>query len=518
MTQSFADLSPISFLLRAAGVFPERVAVRHDERTFTYAEHLARASALAGVLQSRGVGPGDRVAVLLPNVPEMLEAHYAVPGMGAALVPMNTRLSAPEIGRILAHSGATVLITDAAGTELAAAAELGREGPEVITTGADYDGALAAAAPVDLTPQPENQLLSINYTSGTTGAPKGVMYTHRGAFLQSLGMIAETRMSPRSRYLWTLPMFHCHGWSFTWAVTAVGAEHLCLPQVTGAAAWRLIGEHRVTHLCGAPTVLGTLLDADSAQPAETDEPVRVYTGGAPPSPATIQRCEALGWDVTHLYGLTETYGPIGVCVWHPEWDELEAAQRARLKARQGVVSVVSQPLRVIDRDGDDVPMDAETMGEIVMRGNNVTIGYYRDDEQTAEAMAGGYFHSGDVGVMHPDGYVEIRDRIKDIIISGGENISSIEVEQALAEHPAVAQVAVVGVPHERWGETPHAFVVVRPGSAVEPSELRDFARGRLAGYKLPSIITLADELPTTATGKVQKMHLRELATAPARPA
>jgi fatty-acyl-CoA synthase len=338
------------------------------------------------------------------------------------------------------------------------------------------------------------------------------MYSHRGAFLQSMGMIAETGLSPRSRYLWTLPMFHCHGWSFTWAVTAAGAEHLCLPQVNGSAAWKLIEQHAVTHLCGAPTVLTMLLDSDDAAPPPGDcEPVRVYTGGAPPSPPTIERCEALGWDVTHLYGLTETYGPIGVCVWHPEWDALPVPRRARLKARQGVVSTVSQPLRVIDKDGDDVPRDAETMGEIVMRGNNVTIGYYRDAEQTAQAMAGGYFHSGDVGVMHPDGYVEIRDRIKDIIISGGENISSIEVEQALAAHPAVAQVAVVGAPHGRWGETPHAFVVLRPGAAVDSEDLREHARERLAGYKLPSVITFVDDLPTTATGKVQKVRLRELA-------
>jgi fatty-acyl-CoA synthase len=327
-------------------------------------------------------------------------------------------------------------------------------------------------------------------------------------------MLAETRLAPRSRYLWTLPMFHCHGWAFTWAVTAAGAEHLCLAQVTGADAWRLIREHEVTHLCGAPTVLTTLLDAEQAAPTGLDEPVRVYTGGAPPSPATIERCEALGWEVTHLYGLTETYGPIGVCVWHPEWDALEPAQRARLKARQGVVSVVSQPMRVVDEQGRDVPADGEAMGEILMRGNNVTVGYYRDPEQTAKTMAGGFFHSGDVGVMHPDGYVEIRDRIKDIIISGGENISSIEVEQALSEHPSVAQVAVIGVPHEKWGETPHAFVVARPGATVEPAELREFARERLAGYKLPSVVTLTDELPTTATGKVQKMRLRELAKTP----
>ena len=506
MTHSWADLSPISFLLRAARIFPERVGVRDGDRAFTWAEFLTRASALAGVLEWHGVGRGDRVAVLLPNVPEMLEAHYAAPGIGAALVPMNTRLSAPEVGRILAHSEAKVLITDEAGAALAEGAEL-----EVIVTGPTYEEALAGAAAAELRPQPEGELLSVNYTSGTTGAPKGVMYTHRGAFLQSMGMLAETRLSPRSRYLWTLPMFHCHGWAFTWAVTAAGAEHLCLPQVTGPAAWRIMREHAVTHLCGAPTVLSTLLDADDARPSEGGEPVRVYTGGAPPSPTTIERCEELGWDVTHLYGLTETYGPIGVCVWHPEWDALPAPERARLKARQGVVSVVSQPLRVVDKKGADVPADGATMGEIVMRGNNVTIGYFRDAEQTAKAMEGGYFHSGDVGVMHPDGYVEIRDRIKDIIISGGENISSIEVEQALAEHPAVAQVAVVGVPHEKWGETPHAFVVARPGAALDTAELREFARGRLAGYKLPSIITVTDELPTTATGKVQKMRLRELA-------
>ncbi len=509
VTQAWADLSPVSFLLRAARIFPQRVAIRDGGRVFTYAEYLARASALAGALAARGVAPGDRVAALLPNVPEMLEAHYAVAGSGAVLVPLNTRLSKPEIERILTHSEARVVVTDAAGAD-----RLGDIEAEVLTTGDAYERALAESEPVALAAQEESALLSINYTSGTTGAPKGVMYTHRGAFLQSMGMIAETQLSPRSRYLWTLPMFHCHGWSFTWAVTAAGAENVCLPQVTGAAAWRLMNEHDVTHLCGAPTVLSTLLDADEAQRLDRAEPVRVYTGGAPPSPATIERCESLGWDVAHLYGLTETYGPIGVCVWHPEWDELPAPERARLKARQGVVSVVSQPLRVIDSDGVDVPADGATMGEIVMRGNNVTTGYFRDPEQTAKAMAGGWFHSGDVGVMHPDGYVEIRDRIKDIIISGGENISSIEVEQALAAHPAVAQVAVIGVAHEKWGETPHAFVVARPGATIDPDELRAFARERLAGYKLPSAITVTDELPTTATGKVQKMRLRELARTP----
>jgi len=515
----FAPLSPIGFLLRSARVFAERAAVRDGDRTLSYAELLEQAERLAGALCDAGVTPGERVALLLPNVPEMLLAHYAGPGIGAAVVPINTRLNPSEVAYILEHSGARVLLSDAnlGHVARAALAELGAP-PRLLEVGGDgsVEAAMAAATPRPLTVPDERTLLSVNYTSGTTGRPKGVMYTHRGAFLQSLGVIAQCSVTSCTRYLWTLPMFHCHGWSFTWAITAMGGRHVCLRQVAPGDAWRAMAAEEISHLCGAPTVLDLLLGAPEAAP-RAGEPVRVFTGGAPPTPTLIERCEALGWEVTHLYGLTETYGPIGVCVWHPEWDALAPMERARLRARQGVESVVSQPLRVVDEHLADVPADGASLGELVMSGNNVTIGYFRDKDATARAFAGGVFHSGDLGVVHPDGYVEIRDRLKDVIISGGENISSIEVEQALAAHPDIAQVAVVGVPHEKWGETPCAVVVPRAGAELTLQDLRAFARDRLAGYKLPGRLTVVEELPTTSTGKVQKFRLRELVGAEEAP-
>ena len=505
----YADLSPVRFLLRSAEVFPERVAIRDGETGRTYAEFLERAERLAGALLSMGVEPGDRVAALLPNTGPMLEAHFAAAGMSAALVPINTRLSGSEVEYILEHCGAKVLLADRQ-LEKAVQGE-----PETLWCepdgGGSYEDALSSADRRSLQVPPEGTLLSVNYTSGTTGKPKGVMYTHRGAYLHALGVIAECALNARSGYLWTLPMFHCHGWAFTWAVTAAGGTHVCLRRVEPDLAWELLDRHRVTHLCGAPTVLRMLLDG---APEGACEPVRVFTGGAPPTPALLEDCAEIGWDVTHLYGLTETYGPLAVCEWHPEWDSCDAREQARLKARQGVGTVVSLGMRVVAEDGSDVPPDGETMGEVCMRGNNVTVGYFEDDEATREAFSeqDGWFHSGDVGVMHPDGYIELRDRIKDVIISGGENISSIEVEQALAAHPDVKDVAVVGVPDERWGETPKAFVVGKEGASVDTDELRSFARERLAGFKVPRLFEVIDELPTTSTGKVQKYVLRERET------
>jgi fatty-acyl-CoA synthase len=516
----YADLSPISFLLRAARVFPERPAVRGEKADLTYAGLLERAERLAGALRALGLSAGDRVATVLPNTEPMLEAHFAVPGSGLVLVPLNYRLAGPELAAVLAHSGARCVIAD---TEFADRVQEALEDldprPDVVWCSAagedDHDRAVASAERVPLRPAAESALLSINYTSGTTGAPKGVMYTHRGAAVHTLGVIAEAGLSPSSRYLWTLPMFHCHGWAYTWAVTAMGGRHVCLRSVDPPRAWELIREEEVTHLCGAPTVLRMLLDAAPAEaPAR---PVRVFTGGAPPAPALLQRCESLGWEVTHLYGLTETYGPLVVCAWHPEWNALDAEAQARLKARQGVPTVVSEPLRVVGDDGSDVPADGETLGEVLMRGNNVTTGYYRDEEATARAFTDGWFHSGDVGVMHPDGYLELRDRLKDIIISGGENISSIEVEQALVAHPDVSEAAVVGVPDERWGERLKAFVVLRAGATASDDDLVAFARTRLAGYKVPRDIELMDALPTTSTGKVQKYALRTRAGAAQQP-
>jgi fatty-acyl-CoA synthase len=507
-----ADLSPINFLLRAARVFPGRQAVVDPRRDATYAELLERAERLGGALRARGVARGDRVATVLPNTASMLEAHFGVPGTGGVLVPINQRLAAPELRFILAHSGARCVIADAGLADRIEEALHGLDpGPEVLWCTAegddDYERALCSAERVPLKPGEERSLLSINYTSGTTGTPKGVMYTHRGAALHSLGVIAEAGLSPSIRYLWTLPMFHCHGWAYTWAVTATGGRHICLRRVEPSAAWELIEDQAVTHLCGAPTVLRMLLDG--APEGLAGSPVHVFTGGSPPDPALLRRCDAKGWEVTHLYGLTETYGPLAVCAWHPEWSDLDLEAQARLKSRQGVPTVVTERLRVVDDEMRDVPADGETLGEVVMRGNNVTIGYYRDEEATREAFTDGWFHSGDLGVMHPDGYIELRDRTKDIIVSGGENISSIEVEQALLAHPDVSEAAVVGVPDERWGETPKGFVTLNPEAARSPQELIQFARGRLAGYKVPRSIDVLEAMPTTPTGKVQKFLLRE---------
>ncbi|MGX6449189.1 AMP-binding protein [Patulibacter sp. S7RM1-6] len=512
-----APLSPLSFLLRSAGVWAERPAVVDGERVWTYAEHLGRVRRAAGALLARGVAPGDRVATVLPNVPAMLELHYAAPGAGAVLVPLNTRLAAGEYEYVLAHSGATLLVAWTALRETLRPAldALGAAAPDVIWVAphgdADdgWEDLLADAPAAELVrPDDERTLLSVNYTSGTTGRPKGVMTTHRGAYLHSLGVVAEAGLTPRGAYLWTLPMFHCNGWAYTWAVTATGAKHVCLPQVEGDAIWRALHEEGITHLCAAPTVIVTIVEAPGAAPL--DRPVSLVVGGAPPAPALIARAEHLGIRITHMYGLTETYGPIAVCAWNPDWDDRPEEERSRLRARQGVGTVVSERLRVVDAAMEDVPADGETLGEVVMRGNNVMAGYYRDEEATRRAFAGGWFHSGDLGVMHPDGYVELRDRLKDVVISGGENIATIEVEQALNAHPAVSEVAVVGAPDERWGEIPVAYVVAR-GAAPDPEELRAFVRERLAGFKVPKRIELVDALPKTGTGKIQKFRLRERA-------
>jgi fatty-acyl-CoA synthase len=515
---SDAPLSPIGFLGRSAAVWADRPAVADGTRTLTYAEHHERVRRACGALaDGLGVRPGDRVAALLPNVSAMLELHYAVPGASGVLVPLNTRLSSSDYAYILEHSAARLILAFAPLREVLEPAldELGAAAPRVVwvTAGggaSEWDALLDAAEPRDLdVPADERALLSINYTSGTTGRPKGVMTTHRGAYLHSLGVIAEAGLTTRSAYLWTLPMFHCNGWAYTWATTAMGAKHVCLEQVEPGAMWRALLDEGVTHLCAAPTVVVTLLGAPEARRCQV--PVRLFIGGAPPAPALLERAAELNVDVTHLYGLTETYGPLAVCAWNPAWDALPAAEQARLRARQGVGTVVTQPLRVVDEQMRDVPRDGRTLGEIVMRGNNVMAGYYRDPETTATAFRGGWFHSGDLGVMHPDGYVELRDRLKDIVISGGENIATIEVEQALAAHPAVAEAAVVGAPDAHWGEVAVAFVTVRGDEPLDAEELREFARGRLARFKVPKRIEIVDELPKTGTGKIQKFVLRERA-------
>jgi fatty-acyl-CoA synthase len=501
-----SHLTPLAFLERTASAFPDRTAVVDGERRFTWAELRERARRLAVALQESGIEKGDRVAFLALNTTELLEAHYGVPAAGAVLVAVNTRLTPAEIAYILDHSGARVLVVDQSLAQQVEGAPVER----TLVTGDEYEAFLASARDGE----PEHRLeleddtISINYTSGTTGRPKGVMYTHRGAYLNALAEASHARLTSRSVYLWTLPMFHCNGWCFTWAVTAAAATHVCLRKVDPPVVWQLIEDEGVTHLNGAPTVLVMLGSDAAARPVP--RPVLVTTAGAPPPPAVIERTEALGFEVNHVYGLTETYGPITICEWNPAWDELGVEERSRLKARQGIGMLTADAVRVVDPELRDVPADGKTMGEVVMRGNNVMKGYFDDDEATAAAFRGGWFHSGDLGVMHPDGYVELRDRAKDIIISGGENISTIEVERALVRHPDVLEAAVVAIPHEKWGERPKAFVTLRTGASLGEAELIAFSRETLPGFKAPDEIEFG-ELPKTSTGKVKKYELRERA-------
>src|SRR5215213_177534 len=498
-------LTPLRFLERCAQVWADRPAVVSGDATFTYAEHHDRVRRLAGALQGLGIEPGDRVATLLPNVHAMLEVHYAAPWIGAVLVPLNTRLTPEDYAYILDHSGAKLVIIAPELEE-----RLPDDAPRAIVDGDAYERLIAESEPAALRrPDDERALLSINYTSGTTGRPKGVMTTHRGAYLHALGVIPEAGLTQRSSYLWTLPMFHCNGWAYTWAVTAMGAKHVCLPKVEAKPIWRALTQEGITHLCAAPTVLTTIVGADEAE--KLDEPAQVFVGGAPPSPALLGKGAKLNLDITHLYGLTETHGPLAVCAWNPAWDELDDDEQEKLRARQGVGTVVSERLRVVDEDMNDVAADGDTLGEVVMRGDNVMMGYLDDEESTREAFKGGWFHSGDLGVVHEDGYVELRDRLKDVIISGGENIATIEVEQALSAHEAVSEAAVVAAPHERWGEVPVAFITTTGSAEPDVEELQEFARRRLARFKVPKRIIVVDEMPRTGTGKVQKFVLRERA-------
>ena len=527
------ELTPLSFLARSAGVYPDKTAIVHGAQRWTYAEFARDAQRLARGLRASGVEPGDRVACLLPNVPAMLHAHFGVPLAGAVLVAVNTRLSAEEVRYILDHSGATVLVVDSAllsavdpiRESLATVREIvvhvDAEGPDAGASveGATYDDLLERGNEGEDLPwavDDERGTISINYTSGTTGKPKGVQYHHRGAYLNSLGEIIQSYHDPATVYLWTLPMFHCNGWCTPWGITAIGGTHVCLREVRGDAIWALIGEHRVTHLNGAPTVVTTIMNAAEAR--TLDYALVVTTAGAPPSPTTILEMERMGFRIVHVYGLTETYGPYTVCQWQDAWAELSDTERAKLQARQGVGMIQTDAVRVVevlpeDYDPDsvelvDVPADGATMGEIVMHGNNVMSGYYRDPEATTKAFAGGWYHSGDLGVMHPDGYVELRDRAKDVIISGGENISTVEVEQAVLSHEAVLEAAVVGVPDERWGERPKAFVVLRQGRSAEPEQIIEHVKTAIARYKAPREVEVVVELPKTSTGKIQKFELR----------
>jgi fatty-acyl-CoA synthase len=504
---SFEPLTPTAFLDRAAAAHGDRTAVVDGQQRWTYAELRDRCRRLAAALAP--LADGRPVAVLAPNTHVLLEAHFGVPWAGVPLVAVNTRLAAREIAYILEHSEASVLVADPTFDDLVADALSQLDTPPtVIRAGEQYEELLARATPQAAQLDDERALLSINYTSGTTGKPKGVMYHHRGAYLQALAMVGHTGLTPSAVHLWTLPMFHCNGWCFPWAVTAAAATHVCLPKVDPAEVWRLIHDEGVTHLNGAPTVLSMLAYAPEAEPVATT--VRVATGGAPPSPAILRRMHELGFDVTHLYGLTETFGPAMICDWRPEWNDLDSETQARLKARQGVGNMISCQARVIAPDGSDVPADGESVGEIALRGNNVMLGYLKDEQATAEAAPDGWFRTGDLGVVHPDGYVELRDRSKDVIISGGENIASVEVEQAIAEHPAILEVAVIAIPDQRWGEVPAAYVTLHDDAAATEAELIDFARQRLARFKVPKKITFG-ALPKTSTGKIQKYVLREAA-------
>lgn len=514
------ELTPLSFLERASIAFPEKTAMVYGERTLTYSEMATEVTRIARALQASGVESGDRVAFLCPNVPEMLMAHFAVPLLGAVMVAVNTRLSAEEIRYILDHSGSKVLIGDSellanlnpiAGelqtvSEIVSIDEVAVEVPFQTTSWADF-AARGSEEPLAWAVDDEEQTISINYTSGTTGRPKGVMYSHRGAYLNALGEIIHSRHTPESVYLWTLPMFHCNGWCTTWGVTAIGGTHVCLRAVDPGEIWRLIRERGVTHLNAAPTVLIGMVNHRDA--ARLERPLTVTTAGAPPSPSLIESLSDFGADIVHVYGLTETYGPHTVCEIQPGVADMSAAERARFMSRQGVSYVIADPTRVVDEQMIDVPRDAAVMGEVVMRGNNVMKGYFDDPDATEDAFRGGFFHSGDIGVWHPDNYIDLRDRSKDIIISGGENISTIEVERAVVSHPSVLECAVVAIPHEKWGERPKAFVTLREGASVSPEEIIEHVKGQLARFKAPDQVEVVEELPKTSTGKIQKYVLRD---------
>ncbi len=510
---SFEALTPTAFLRRSALVFADKTAVIDGEERWTYAELHDRCLRLAGALRNAGVMPGERVAVLAPNTHMLLEAHYGVPFAGAVLVALNVRLTAADLSYIIEHSDAQMLVYDAEFEETARAISLtATRKLKLVRVGHgssdQYEKFLAAATPLTEPVTDERSLLSINYTSGTTGKPKGVMYHHRGAYLQALAMALHGALNESSVFLWTLPMFHCNGWCFTWAVTAAGGTHLCLRKADPALIWQYLRDTGVTQLCAAPTILIMLAWHETAQPLPRT--VNVSTGGAPPTPALLARMAELNINMTHLYGLTETFGPAVICEWRRDWLLWPAAQQAHIKARQGVGNVVAQTLRVVDAQGGDVPQDGATLGEIALRGNNVMLGYYRDDEATAKAAPDGWFRTGDLAVMHADGYIEIKDRAKDIIISGGENIASVEVERTLSAHPAVLEAAVVAAPDEKWGEVPVAFVTLKPGMTLEAAALIAYAREHMAHFKAPKKIVFGD-LPKNATGKIQKFVLRDMA-------
>lgn len=510
-------LTPMEFARRARRLYPDREAVVDGQLRLSYEQFFERCDRWSSALQGLGIGQGDRVATIAPNTHAQLESFYAVPQVGAVLVPINYRLNADDFVYIINHSGARVVCAHS--DYLDTVSEIRHQLPNVEHFVAlegsregwlDYEMALTGATP-DFT-QPsidENDLITINYTSGTTARPKGVMMTHRNVWMNVVGTLAHRPLTPEDRYLWTLPMFHANGWTFVWIVTARGATHICLRKVEAGAIFELMENEDVSMFCAAPTVLIGIANAPEELRRVTRRNVRLFTAGAPPAAATIERIEGeLGWQLTHVYGLTETAPFITICEERPEHAKLSPREKANVKARQGVELLTSGELIVMDEEGNEVPHDGKTMGEIVVRGNVVMKGYYNDPEATAAAIRDGWFHTGDAAVVHTDGYIEIRDRIKDVIISGGENISTVEVEGVLLRHPAVQEIAIVGVPHEKWGESPHAFVVLRAGAQASEDELKQFVRDRLAHFKTPQWISFVEELPKTATGKVQKYVLR----------
>ena len=526
---NYHPLTPISFLERSARVFPDKSAVIHGDLTYTYSELFARSRRLASALAKRGIGIGDTVAIIAPNTPAMLEAHYGVPMCGAVLNALNYRLDAATIAFILGHGEAKILLTDREFSPVIKAALAEYESPITVIDiddpyaeggeligESDYESFLKEGDPDYqwLVPADEWQAICLNYTSGTTGNPKGVVFHHRGAYLNALGNALVFQVDSDSVYLWTLPMFHCNGWTFTWAVTAVSGTHVCLRKVDPANIFPSIQDNRVTHMCGAPIVLNMLVHAPSEQKIKFDQVVEVATGGAAPPSQVIAEMEKLGFRVTHLYGLTETYGPATVCAWQDKWDGCSLDERAAMMARQGVHYPTLEDVRVIDPETmNPVPQDGLSMGELMVRGNTVMRGYLKNSTATEDAFAGGWYHTGDLGVTHEDGYIEVRDRSKDIIISGGENISSLEVEDVLYRHPGIMEAAVVAKPDKKWGETPCAFVTIAPGQedSLTKDDVTHWCQQNLASFKVPKTIIFGT-LPKTSTGKIQKFVLRERAS------
>ncbi|MBX2835392.1 MAG: acyl-CoA synthetase [Gammaproteobacteria bacterium] len=526
---NFETLSPVSFLRRAATIRPDACAIIHGERSYNYAQFWERSCRLATALANRGVSRGDCVAIMAANTPEMLEAHNGVPLIGAVLNSLNVRLDAATIAFILDHGEAKVLITDKefSPTIKAALAQLDRELLVV-----DIDDALAESGELvgdikyedlllegssdvsqfDNAVSDEWQAISLLYTSGTTGNPKGCVYHHRGAYLNSLGNSSIIGLNHNSRYLWTLPMFHCDGWTFTWAVTAAMGTHVCLRKVDPKLIFELIETTDVTHMCGAPIVLNMLANAPKDVQKRASQPIEIVTGGAAPPSAVIEAMEAIGFNVTHMYGLTETYGPATTCLPQTDWHTLSVQDRSARMARQGVYNITFEGASIMDSTTmQPVPMDGTTIGELMIRGNTVMKGYLKNPKATADAFEDGWFHSGDLGVQHPDGYIEIKDRAKDIIISGGENISTLEVEETLYRHPKILEAAVVAKPDKKWGETPCAFVTLKPQESATADEIQAFCKERMASFKVPKTVVFCD-LPKTSTGKIQKFELRNKAS------